>query len=142
MLDQFAPEIIAGVNTTLKVGKAKPAVNGGHEAAVSVVNLMKATIRHLPPIDVIEAFNDTAGRGRTQHMWDALGERTITCVTTGCVALATLWESAWKEGGGHTVSRSKLSPIHQDVLKKLYNNNNFVPSSRLKEMHLSRMALS
>jgi hypothetical protein len=137
MLDQFAPEIIAGVNTMLKSTKAKPTVKGGHEAAVSVVRLMKNTVNTLPPMDVIEAFNATEGRGRTQHMWDVLGQRTVKCVAEGSVTLASLWESAWKEGGGNAIAQGKLKAIQPDRLKQLYINNQFVPSVRLSEMHLS-----
>ncbi len=88
MLDQFAPEIIAGVNVALKGTKAKSAVKAGHEAAVSVVRLMRNTLEGLPPMDIIAALDETQGQGRTQHMWDVLGPRTVKCVAAGCVTLS------------------------------------------------------
>jgi hypothetical protein len=32
-------------------------------------------------------------------MWDDLGKRTARVVAAGCLRLASLWESAWAEGG-------------------------------------------
>jgi len=134
MLDRFAPEIIAGVNSKLKNKKAKPTVKGGHEAAILVIELMRKTIQMLPPQDVIDAYKSQGSGSRIQRMWDALGDRTVECVANGCLELATLWASAWKEGGGSAVSQQVIAPVSRTKLKTLYNTSNFLPALRLKEM--------
>lgn len=134
MLDRFAAEIIAGVNQNLKNSVAKPDVKGGHAAAVSVVDLMRSTINKLPPMKVIEAHNAVEGRQRTEHMFDVLGERTASCMADGCMRLASLWASAWKEGKGSSkFSAADLGPVPRSKLKKLYNSKTFVEAFRLQD---------
>lgn len=133
MLDRFAPDIIAGVNENLKTKKAKADVKGGKEAALSVVALMRGTIKKLPPMDVINAFNEKTGAERLPNMFSVLGKRTTSCMADGCIRLGSLWASAWKEGGGSTIANTKLGAVSRDELKALYNNKEFLPAFRLKD---------
>jgi hypothetical protein len=134
MLDRFAADIIALVNQDLINNVAKPDVKGGQEAAISVVALMRRTIKKLPPIRVIEAYNDVpGGQQRTEHMFNTLGKKTAACMADGCLRLASLWASAWKEGNGNKIANAKLGPIDRNELKKLYNTKSFLEAFRLQE---------
>lgn len=137
MLDRFAPDIIAGVNQKLARVKAKADVNGGKQAALSVVELMRGTIKKLPPLDVIESFNEHSDTSRIQNMFNDLGKRTTSCMADGCLRLASLWASAWKEGGGSKIAASKLAAVDREELKALYadkkNVDKFLPAFRLQD---------
>ena len=62
--------------------------------------------------------------------------RTAKVVAGGCLRLASLWESAWAEGGGGSVPDSKLKVYPKPDLRHVYENENttFVPSMYLPEM--------
>lgn len=133
MLDRFAADIIAGINQTLQSKTAPPDVKGGHAAASSVIELMRGTIKKLPPLTVIDAFNEGTGNNRVRHMFDALGKKTIVCMSDGCLRLAALWASAWKEGGGNQIPANKLGEVKRSTLMTLYNNPDFLPAIRLQD---------
>jgi len=133
MIDRKATEVIAGINTALAGKKAKADVTGGHAAAVSVVELMRQTVKTLAPLKVIEAFNDAQPNRRTDDMWEALGKKTVTCMAGGCLRMASLWASAWREGGGNKIAASKLGEVGQDELMDLYNDKSFLPAFRLQD---------
>ena len=67
-------------------------------------------------------------------MWGPLKARTIKCFVKGSQNLATLWESAWKEGGGAKVPQGKLGAIDTAVLRKLYNDKTFTKAMWLDDM--------
>jgi hypothetical protein len=133
-LDRFAADIIAGVNENLKSSKAKSDVKGGKGAAIRVIGLMRATVKLLPPLKVIEAYNATdGGRERTEHMFDVLGKKTSETIAAGSMCLATLWASAWKEGHGSKIAAAKIAAVDRTDLKKLYNTASFVEAFRLQD---------
>lgn len=135
MLSRRATDMIAGINLRLQGKTSSADVQGGHAAAVSVVELMRATIGRLPPMDIIEAFNEEAGRQRIPHMWNQVGERTMDCMSEGCLRLAALWSSAWKEGGGSAIPAGEVGAVDKDVLMDLYNDKqNFLPAHSLQEL--------
>jgi len=134
MLDQRSAEVVEGVNTTLVGKHATAMTQTGPEAANTIVDLMKKTIEVLPPMEVIDAFNAEEGGQRIAHMWDVLGERTITCLSAGSLRLAEIWESAWKEGGGQHVPGNTLREVDQEALMALYNDRDFVKSKWLRDM--------
>jgi hypothetical protein len=134
MLDRFAADLVARVNERLKNRKAAADVEGGRQAAVAIVGLMRSTIARLPPLDVVRTWVEAAGPRRIQLMWQDLGERTIDCIADGCLRLAALWAAAWKEGGGDQIPDSQLVAIEQDTLRALYRDRTFVPSMTLADM--------
>jgi len=136
ILDRKSPEIIAGVNDLLKKYKVKNTFSGGKKAAFFTVELMRTTFKKLPPMDVIDAFNEKSGRERGNYMWKVLGEKTNELLAEGCKALAELWQSAWIEGNGDSIPNSKLKTIDTSRLKKLYMDRNFLEAKRLNEMNL------
>jgi len=70
---------------------------------------------------------------RTDDMWEALGKKTVTCMAGGCLRMASLWASAWREGGGNKIAASKLGEVGQDELMDLYNDKSFLPAFRLQD---------
>jgi hypothetical protein len=133
MMDRFAADLIAEVNDRVKNTKVKADVNGGHECAVSVVELIRSSIKELSPMDIIEAYNDTSNDSRISEMFRTLGKRTAACIAKGCARLASIWESAWKEGNGNKISESKLISVRRQTLKELYNDKEFLEAYRLND---------
>ena len=82
---------------------------------------------------VIEAFNAASGNQRITHMFDVLGKKTISCMSDGCLRLAALWASAWKEGSGNDVPATKLGAVARKDLIKLYNDPAFLPALRMTD---------
>lgn len=83
---------------------------------------------------VIDAFNAVnGGSQRTEHMFNVLGKRTADSMAAGCVRLASIWASAWKEGQGNKLAATKLGAADRGELKKLYNKNSFLEAFRLKD---------
>src|SRR5262249_27838298 len=60
MVDRRAAELVKGVNDELKGRKVTEAdrFQGGRAAADATVALMAATIKTLPPIDIVDAFDE------------------------------------------------------------------------------------
>lgn len=133
MLDRFATELIAGVNAEIKNRKAKADVKGGHQAAVSVIELMRKVTKMLPPLEIIEAYNEKSGTQRLPHMWSVLKKRTTASMAEGCLRLSALWASAWKEGGGNKFKMSDLGPVDRGDLITLYNDKTFLPAFRMSD---------
>jgi hypothetical protein len=121
------------VNSNLDAKKAHPGVTGGENAAASLIDLMKKSVAMLPPLDVIDAFNEVEGRNRLGNMFNKLGNRTIDCITDGCLCLAKLWESAWKEGNGDQIPNAKLVSIDLLSLKDLYEDKFFLEAFKLTD---------
>jgi hypothetical protein len=137
MMNQRAAEMIDGVNQRLgdAAVQKQELVKDAPAAARLVIELMRATVQDLPPMDVIRAFNGAEGRERVPHMWDVLGERTMDVVAAGCRCLAILWQSAWVEGKGNAnIPANRLKAMRRDVLMRLYNDPEFLPARRLREM--------
>jgi hypothetical protein len=137
MLDRHAADLIEQVNRALRGKKVAAADHfaGGRAAADATVALMAATVATLPPIEVIDAFNAVPARTRVDHMWEVLSARTVTCVARGALVLATIWESAWREGGGAKIADTRLKKIPAETtLKARYLDKTFVPAVWLKNL--------
>jgi hypothetical protein len=134
MLDRFAADMIDRVNQRLATTTATADVEGGHAAAVAIVALMRQTIEILPPLVLVQAWVDSGRPNRIANLWEALGNRTADCIAAGSLRLASLWESAWKEGNGDQIDGGDLVEIDQDALVQLYNDRAFVPSMTLADM--------
>jgi len=133
MIDRHVEEVIAGVDAELSSPPRPPLVKGGHAGAVAVVDLMQQTFEAIPPREIISEFlkvEHEKPAARADAMWGALGDRTIQAMADGCICLARLWDSAWKEGTGDS-SINSLSAISEAKLEKLYQNPDFLPSHTL-----------
>lgn len=133
MLDRFAADLIAGVNNALKTPDFPADLKGGKKAAVAVIELMRRTIKRLPPLDVIKVYNEKGGHERLPNMWAKLSNQTFECMADGILCLAGLWQSAWVEGKGSSINPSKLKEIPRSKLKALYDTKTFVEAFRLQE---------
>jgi hypothetical protein len=134
MLDAHRAEVVAGVNSELKKSGLPARISGTPAAAHATVELMKRTLKRLPPMDVIDAYNAEEGRGRIDHMWATLGPRTVRTIADGARTLAQLWQSAWLEGEGNAIGVAKLVAIDKNKLRALYMNKAFYPSAWLRDM--------
>ena len=128
--------LVDGINDALSGKKAKADVVGGHAAAVKVVRLMGETVTTLPPESIVKAYPLEGTQGeRAAVLWAKFKHETISCMAAGCLRLASLWESAWKEGDGdQNVKAGDLAEVKQKDLQKLYQSPNFLPSKPLGEM--------
>ena len=133
MLDRFAAGVVAGINNALENKDADAGIHGGKEAASAVIKPMQRTIEKIPPIEVIEIYNEMSGHARIPNMWSKLSERTFECMADGCLTLASLWQSAWNEGQGSKIAASKLKVISKTRLMELYYDKTFVEAFRLQE---------
>jgi hypothetical protein len=132
LIDVKRGDLFAGVDAIkTQVSKAQMIGLDGREAAKLVLHLMKDTVDRLPPEEVVQVWREERGRGRYDRMWSRLGKRTIANVAAGSHAMAVLWQSAWKHGGGADLTDAKLKKIPESTLQKIYNRKTFVPSIRL-----------
>ena len=138
MVGRFRQEITDDVTAKAKKIKKSHLFKGGQKSAAHVVKLMRKTLEHLPPEDILDVWRDAKGRTKYQDMWDALGERTTDVMARGAEALAVFWESAWSEGrakaGAKALKKSELVTVSTTKLKALYNNKKFLESRWLREM--------
>jgi hypothetical protein len=133
MPDRFAVEIIAGVNQALQGAPVRSDIQTGKEAALAVIALMRSSLETLPPLDIIQAYNESSGLQRLPHMWQVLGPRTIQCLAAGVQCMACLWESAWAQGNGDAIAKSKIRKQTTKSLKSLYNDKTFLPAYYLTD---------
>ena len=131
MLNKHVVDLIEQLNQKLDSGTLeRPAqVQGGHGAAVAVVQLMQNTFKDLKPQEIVDAYN------QDEDLWDLFGEKTIHLMATGSLALAALWESAWKESGAENkITAADRGPVDESKLSDLYLEQDFVPSKTLDEI--------
>lgn len=138
MLDQFAPEIVTGVNDVLDGYHAgdpggPDLITGTDKAAETVVALMKRTIEAIAPRDILDAYDSHPGVGRTKFLWESFGQKTIERLADGARTLAVIWRSAWDEGGGEELAESKMKAQSTAKLQKLYEDRSFAPNEWLKD---------
>jgi hypothetical protein len=130
MVDRHVPEIMKGVDAILARARRPELASGGHEAAVTVVNLMQQTFKAIPPKDIVAEYvkvQDQKPAPRADAMWRSLGDDTIKVMADGCICLAQLWDSAWEEGGGDRAIHD-FNTIDETRLELLYQNPGFLPS--------------
>lgn len=133
MIDRHIPEVIQGIDDYLSQNSPPEPIEGGHAAAVAVVELMQKTFAAISPKKIIDEFvkvQDEKPAARADAMWERLGQDTINVMADGCICLAQLWDSAWQEGNGdHTIM--SLDIIDESVLEDLYQNRDFLQSRTL-----------
>jgi hypothetical protein len=133
MIDRHVPEIMKGVDAILARAPQPALVSGGHEAAVTLVNLMQQTFKAIPPKNIVAEFvkvQDQKPAARADAMWRSLGDDTVKVMGDGCICLAQLWDSAWEEAGGDRTIHG-FNPIDETRLERLYQNPGFLASHTL-----------
>ncbi len=136
MLDRFAVDIIGKINNGLESANVKADFKGGKNGAISVIELMQKCIKLLPPLEIIKAYNERKNSPRNRQLRDffeTVSKSTISCMVEGCLRLASLWESAWKEGNGNKIPENRLIKIQNNTLIKLYTDKSFLTAYRLED---------
>jgi hypothetical protein len=136
MLDRFAAEFVDRLNSQLGSKKAKGKVSSGADAADLTVQLMRQTLKKLPPERVLQVFRQSSGQSQTAAMWSELGDDTVAVTAQGALTLAKLWQSAWALAKGEsTFSKTECQKaIDKNRLRSLYNNKTLAESKWLKDM--------
>jgi hypothetical protein len=126
-------KLFAGINAFNKEVKANQLFTGGKGAAIAVLKLMKDTFDTLSPDTVIKAWRNSEDM---EELFSKVGNETITNINNGCLTMATIWQSAWIEGGGDQINQNELVAIEPDRLIELYEDKGFVPSFALNKLIL------
>jgi hypothetical protein len=130
-----AKAIVDGMVAALATKSVQGSFQGGHGAALRVVRLMMETINALHPADIVKAYNEEKGPAkRVARLWKDFGAKTITRMTEGCLCMADIWASAWREGGGENIPKTQLVEKDLGDLAKLYRKPEFYPSMSLARM--------
>jgi hypothetical protein len=133
MLDSRPDELVVAVESAIGNRKAKKDVSGGKEAAASIIQLFRDVRKILAPEEIVDFFQ-TLTDNKPAQMWDEFGERTAKCMALGCLRLASLWQSAWVEGGGDQIPNNKLTEIKTTTLRQKYEKKTFLESLNLRDM--------
>ncbi len=130
LIDKKMELLFTGVESVAKKITSNELIGKtGKSAAKRVLQLMRDTIISLPPEEVVAVWKASAGVGKYNNMWDALGDRTIKNIAEGSKVLAILWQSAWKHGGGNTkFKNADLVELDHMELQNRYMDKSFVPS--------------
>ncbi len=117
-------------------GHGLPLVDKGSDAAIASVRLMDDVAAILPPLRIIDAYEDVGARGtRAQAtrvaLWQRIGDETAQVMALGIRNLAMVWESAWKAANGDAVDPAKLDGFSSDALRARYIKRDFLTSYTL-----------
>ena len=140
MLEVDTPTVMVSVNNTLVGAQADAdAIASGFDAAKATLQLMYDAQKRLSPHKIIHADDDTLGPTvRAQHLWNnaAVRNATVESLAQSVNVLATLWQGAWKIGGGDALPANLLVEFSEDDLKNIYRQEDltFVPSLSLDDM--------
>jgi hypothetical protein len=136
LIDKKMVELFTGVDMIQKKVKAENDLIGksGKEAAKRVLQLMNNTTKNLPPLEVVECWAGSNGRGKWDNLWNVLGQKTIENIAEGSRVMAILWESAWENGKGNQhFQNHDLVNLDEKELKVKYMDDAFVPSFSLDD---------
>lgn len=136
------------VQTTLNSAARLVLVKGGRAAGLATLSLMQQTFAQIPPVTLADFYDDLLDQNlkkskRLDKLWERFGDDTIAVISNGCLHLAMLWESAFKEGKGDS-KITNLTASVQDDLVALYANRKFCESFLLTEIadHLNGLPAS
>ncbi|MBC7688104.1 MAG: hypothetical protein H7211_07990, partial [Aquabacterium sp.] len=71
-----------------------------------------------------------------EELFAKVGNQTIANINNGSLTMATIWQSAWREGGGPKLKPNRVLAIDRARLIELYEDKNFVPSFALDKLVL------
>jgi hypothetical protein len=132
MVDHRSGEILEGMQQALPTTPHPPLMESGHAVATAVVRLMDRAAHAVDPLTLINAYAATKGgasKAVTTILWEQFGPATIATLCDGTVTLATIWESAWRMGGGSKRFKSaQMQALDRGALQARYVNPAFVPS--------------
>jgi hypothetical protein len=134
MIDKFAVDLADALDK-FKFGSLEAdtaSVTTGHDAARTVVNLMRRAAKRLEPTDICGVYDNAgggAGAAVIKALWDSCGVATIACIADGARTLAKLWDAAYAAGGKKF--SGAVSPAR---LKTIYEAKTFLPSLHLANL--------
>jgi hypothetical protein len=140
LLAKYRKNIVADVQEKSDHIVVANCFTGGQRAAEYTMNLMKSTLKMLPPAELVAAWRlAKTGGNKLDNLWASVGGRTTDCMAHGAEGLALLWESAWREGRARTdasaLKTSALGAADKQTLMDLYGDpDGFIPSMWLREM--------
>ncbi|HZQ44647.1 MAG TPA: hypothetical protein VFA99_15445 [Acidobacteriaceae bacterium] len=138
MVDKFHDRLYQKI-VDLGTPTQEATVHGGQAAGAMIVELMRQTQLALPPDKIIEAYIKAGGKPNLKTfmaLFSTCGNETAKLWLMGASRLATLWESAWHEGGGNEIPKAKLVSCKTKDLQALYEDADFLPSRYLSQIGL------
>ena len=132
MLNRRGKALFEGVRDILGAKKADDGIQSGHAAALRAVNLMRTCQTVLPARTIVE-FYITKSTAPTK-LWAEFQDETTEVMAHGALLLASLWESAWRLGGGKSVPAAKIVEIKKSLLETKYRSKSFAHSFTLPEL--------
>lgn len=128
--------VVASIRTGIHGRLGAADVTDGADAARRTIELMRTIATILPPERIIDVWDEVSASSPVDYkmMWQKLGADTGRCMAEGALLLASLWQSAWKLGGGDQTINSDAE-IDYKELRTLFEPNNpqFLPSLYLEE---------
>jgi hypothetical protein len=105
------------------------------QVACAVVDLMKKTVESVEPKDIVAFYENLLDKEmdeRLNALWHKYKNMLMNSMANGVVFTARLWEAAWKAGNGN-INISVTKKVAEKDLMKLYLDQSFLPSYRLKK---------
>jgi hypothetical protein len=138
MLDAHVDTLITQLKERLGQDHQMPLVQGGRNAGFAIIELMRRARQGVDPKLLVETYGALVQAHQKpkapEELWTKFGEKTIDVIADGCRTLAMIWESAWMEGNGAQIPRTKLTRKRKTDLRKIYEDRNFVPSVPLGQI--------
>jgi hypothetical protein len=115
------------------------AIKNGQQAGFAVLKLMQRTQKDIPPHDIVELFKKLKKTDMKPNdptiadgLYKKFGKKTAKCMARGCLYLASIWWSAWREGkGDDNIDAADLKAVEHKDLQTLYGNPDNLPSQHL-----------
>ncbi|MEI9992561.1 MAG: hypothetical protein WDM86_21325 [Rhizomicrobium sp.] len=105
----------------------------GQDVAFAVTELMRRTVARLPPLTIVDLFDNNMGKSQTDVLWAQLKDKTAACMKDGALTLARIWEAAWRAGG---LTAAPPTPFAYADMEALYRQKCFLPSFPLDKVSL------
>lgn len=134
LLDRNRLKLITKIGAYLDNARIAKRFNGSKMVGDAIMALADSTLTTIPPMDIINLYNDSPGGSRAKAMWDALGESVVKVMCDGAVTLAEIWESAWIEGGGPRIAPQEIQVFNPPEIRKLYDDKAFLEARWLREI--------
>jgi hypothetical protein len=135
MIDGAIDDILKSLPKSLGNGHGMKLVKGGQAAGFATVELMRRTQQTIKPKTVVDKYAEILAAKKKHDaadlLWKEFHKGTIKVLADGCKTLAMIWDSAWAEGGGGNIPKSKLQTISPTILKKIYERQDFLQSAVL-----------
>jgi hypothetical protein len=134
MINRHIGEIFAGLQSLPTVKPRQ--IKSGRAAAWETIKLMRETHDTIPPEDLVKSYISVENRppgARAAALWQLYGNDTITVIGNGIETLASLWLSAWRQGGAEN-DGLKLTQISQEAITNTISNRSFLRSYTLDQI--------